>query len=108
MTCFLPPDSLIVESREALTPGPAVGLLTLSAGQACGHPLTFTHVSLLRESLVNSYSVKPEVVTRIRPKLVLRSWTVAARDACAVWAGPCALATAARPARTARTPVNSV
>ena len=109
MTCLLPPGSLIVESSEALTPGPAVGLPpTLSAGHTLEHPLTFTHVSLLRESLVNAYSVKPEPFTKIFPRLVLRSWTVAALEARAAGVPPCALATAAALATPASTPLKSM
>ena len=81
VTCLPPPGSEIVPSREAFTPGPASGLpLVRSAGQFGRHPLTFAHVSLLRVSLVNRYSVNPELVTRIVPWLVWRKPTFVSRS----------------------------
>lgn len=89
------PGSLMVESREDFTPDPAVGFpLVVSAGHTSEHPLTFTQVSLLRVSLVNSYRVKPDALTRIFPRLVLCSWTLVAPTACAIGTPPRAIATA--------------
>src|SRR6478672_6520609 len=83
----------MVDSSDALTPGPAVGLPeVVSAGQTAAHSRLATHVFRLPVSLPNRYTVKPAVSTRILPRLVRRSWILAARLA---WALGWAAATAA-------------
>jgi hypothetical protein len=86
---------LIVESSDDFTPEPALGLpLVCSAGHAREHPLTLTQLFLSPRSLVNSYSVKPEDVERISPRLVWCSSTVVALLEWAVAMPVCALAIA--------------
>src|SRR3989442_996582 len=89
----------MVDSREDFTPAPPIGrALVVSGGHVWAHSLTITQVSLLRGSRVNLYSVNPEALTRILPRLVRRSWTLAALAAGAAAGGACALAVAAAPA----------
>jgi hypothetical protein len=99
VTC--PP--LVVESSEALTPVPAVGRpLAFSEGHTAEHPLVAAQLFLLPRSFVNSYSVRPELLTRMLPRLVWRNCTVAARLEFAAGKLLCALATVAALAVLAR------
>src|SRR5271165_3494260 len=85
----------MVDSSEALTPAPATGFpVVVSGGQVNEHSRAFAHVSLLRGSFENSYSVKPEAVTRSFPRLVRASLTLALLAACAAGAPVRALAPA--------------
>src|SRR5271166_4367962 len=93
----------MLDSSDALTPEPAVGLPPVSsAGHTCAQPWIFMQLSSPARSRVNSYSVKPEEVVRIVPRLVWRSTTSAALLACALGASPWALATADTLAAAAR------
>src|ERR1035437_4372880 len=75
----------MLDSSDAFTPDPAVCLpLVRSAGQFARHSLIFAHVFRLRGSRVKRYSVNPLELTRIAPRLVRCSWTVAPRAARAV------------------------
>ena len=82
MTWCEPPGSLIVESIEPFTPGPAWGLPWLvSTGQVLVQPEMVTQRSLLRPSLVNAYRVRPRPLTRIMPRLDLCRETLAGAPA---------------------------
>src|SRR5271163_2101706 len=99
----------MLDSSDALTPAPAVGLpLVSSAGHTCAQPWSFTQLFSPARSRVNSYNVKPEDVVRIVPRLVWCSTTSVALPACALGSPPCALATADALATVARTPARSV
>src|SRR5580704_4802007 len=95
---------MIVESLCGLMPGPPVGAsVTTSGGHDSGQPLIVTQLSVFLRSLVNSYSVNPAELLRIRPWLVWRSSTVAAPAAGLAAANAPTLATAASdPAMTVR------
>jgi hypothetical protein len=85
----------MVESSDAFTPGPALGLpLVVSEGQISEHPLIFTQLLLRVWSFVNSYNVRPDELTRIVPMLVLRTPIFAARLISAVGRPACAGVTA--------------
>src|ERR1700677_3486321 len=85
----------MLDSDDAFTPAPAVGLpLVSSAGHTCAQPWIFTQLSSPTRSRVNSYSVKPEEVVRIVPRLVWCSTTSVVLLACAAGVPPCAPATA--------------
>src|SRR5271163_1913175 len=84
-------------------PEPAVGRpLVFSGGHTSEHPPIAEQLFLLGRSLVNSYSVRPEELARMLPRLVWRSTTVAARLECAVGTLGWALATVAALAALAR------
>src|SRR5947209_5261929 len=60
----------------ALRPLPAVGLpFATSGGHAVAHAPE--HALLVAESALNRYSVRPCESTRIEPRLLLATWTVA-------------------------------
>src|ERR1700690_2249841 len=85
----------MVDSSDALTPAPAVGLpLFSSAGHTRRQPWIFAQLSSPARSCVISYIVKPDEVVRIVPRLVWCSTTSVALLACAVATAPCALAMA--------------
>jgi hypothetical protein len=93
----------VEDKSEALMPEPAVGRpLAFSDGHTAEHPLIDTQLFLLPRSLVNSYSVLPELLTRMLPRLVWRSCTVAAALECAAGRLVCALATVAALAALAK------
>ena len=98
----------MVDSMDDLTPKPAIGLpLLVSAGHTLMHPATFMQVSVLRLSLLKRYSVAPEELTRIRPRLLLRSRTLVAL-ALALGAPPWALAIAETLATEARAAIRAM
>ena len=99
MTCL----PLVVDSSEALMPEPAVGRpLAFSEGHTSEHPLIAAQLLLPPWSLVNSYSVRPEPLTRMLPRLVWRNCTVAAALERAAGRLLCALACVAAPAALAK------
>jgi hypothetical protein len=99
----LRPADRIEDKSVALIPEPAVGRpLVFSEGHVSEHPLIAAQLLLLAWSLVNSYSVRPELLTRMLPRFVWRSRTVAARLECAGGRFLCALATVAALAALAR------
>src|ERR1700735_1385638 len=76
MTCCLPPERVLVPSFEAVSPAPAVGLpVARSGGHAAAHPPV--HALLVPTSALNRYRVRPVELTRIDPRLLFPTPTVA-------------------------------
>ena len=93
VTCWVPPERVIVPSSEAVSPVPAVGLPVVSSG---GHAVAHApvHALLAPTSALNRYTVRPVESTRIRPKRLFATRTVAVLvDAAAALLGAVVLAT---------------
>jgi hypothetical protein len=74
--CRVPSERVIVASLEAVSPAPAVGLPVVRKG---GHLVTHApvHALCMPTSAVNRYRVRPFELTRIEPRLLLETSTVA-------------------------------
>jgi hypothetical protein len=75
MTCGFPSDRVAVATREAFAPFPAFGVALVSGGQATAQ--ASAHALVVPESAWNRYSVRPFELTRIFPRLVFATRTVA-------------------------------
>jgi hypothetical protein len=73
---LLPPERVIVPSSVAVSPVPAVGLpLASSGGHAVAHAPE--QALFIAESALNRYRARPVELTRIDPRLLLATPTVA-------------------------------
>jgi hypothetical protein len=72
----LSPERVIVPSLEAVSPVPAVGVTLASRG---GHAVAHApvHALMVPESALNRYRVRPLALTRIDPRLLFATRTVA-------------------------------
>jgi hypothetical protein len=76
VTCWLPSERVIVPSLEAVSPAPAVGLPAATSG---GHAFAQAaeHALVVPTSALNRYRVRPLELTRIDPRLLFETPTVA-------------------------------
>ena len=75
MTCGFPSDRVAVLAREAFAPFPIFGVALVSGGHAAAQ--ASVHALVVPESAWNRYRVRPFELTRIFPRLVFATRTVA-------------------------------